>query len=401
MSERILQLGIVGLGRAFTVMLPTFIVDQRVRLVAAADPRPEARQRFASDFGNVYSSIEMLCADPVVEAVYIASPHEMHANHVRIASAAGKHALVEKPMAITLADCRAMIDAARDAGVHLIVGHSHSFNRPIQRTRELIASGSLGALRMMTAINYTDFLYRPRRPEELATERGGGVVFSQAAHQVDVVRLLGGGHIRSVRAATGSWDPARPTEGAYSALLTFENGCFASLVYSGYAHFDSDEFCGWIGEMGRKKDPASYGTARRALQSLPSAEAEAALKNARSYGGRRHDSGAAATSDQGLHQHFGFVLASCERADLRPLPGGVMIYGDASQRLEQLPPPSVPRAEVIDELYGAVVSGKAPVHNGEWALATMEVCLALLESARAGKEVTLRHQVRLRDLTAG
>jgi phthalate 4,5-cis-dihydrodiol dehydrogenase len=46
------------------------------------------------------------------------------------------------------------------------------------------------------------------------------------------------------------WDPARPTEGAYSAFMTFEDGAFASLVYSGYAHFDSDEFCNWTAEMG-------------------------------------------------------------------------------------------------------------------------------------------------------
>ena len=78
-----------------------------------------------------------------------------------------------------------------------------------------------------------------------------------------------------MRALTGAWDPARPTEGAYSALLTFENGAFATLTYSGYAHFDSDEFTGWIGEMGQKKDPAPYGAARQLLAQGD----EPALKN--------------------------------------------------------------------------------------------------------------------------
>ena len=77
--------------------------------------------------------------------------------------------------------------------MHLVVGHSHSFDAPILRTRELIASGAFGAVRMINALNYTDFLYRPRRPEELDTAQGGGAVFNQAAHQVDIVRLLGGG----------------------------------------------------------------------------------------------------------------------------------------------------------------------------------------------------------------
>ena len=96
-----------------------------------------------------------------------------------------------------------------------------------------------------------------------------------------------------------------------------------------------------------------------------------------------------------MHSHFGTLIVSCDKADLRPLPSGVMIYGDAEQRLDPLPPPEVPRAEVIDELYGAIVEGRAPLHSGEWALATMEVCLAILRSAREQKEVALQNQIAL------
>jgi phthalate 4,5-cis-dihydrodiol dehydrogenase len=74
------------------------------------------------------------------------------------------------------------------------------------------------------------------------------------------------------------------------------------------------------------------------------------------------------------------------------LPDGVMIYGDTEARLEPLPKPAVPRAEVIDEVYAAIVEGKAPRHDGRWAMATLEVCLAMLASARSGREVTLEHQ---------
>jgi phthalate 4,5-cis-dihydrodiol dehydrogenase len=306
--------------------------------------------------------------------------------HALLASQHGKHALVEKPMAIALDDCAAMIAAARRAGVHLVVGHSHSFDAPILRTRELIMSGAYGAVRMITALNYTDFLRRPRRAEELDTAQGGGAVFNQAAHQVDIVRLLGAGRVRSVRAATGAWDASRPTEGAYSALLTFENGAFGSLIYSGYGHFDSDEFSGWIGEMGQAK-PAN---ARKLPPHFASAEEEAAFKNARNYGGAAYQPPA----NQDLaHQHFGTIIVSCERADLRPLPNGVAIYADGTARLDPLPLPSVPRAEVIDELYNAVVHSKPPLHDGAWAMATLEVCLAILQSAREGRDVALAHQI--------
>src|SRR5437763_14447631 len=128
-EQRKLRIGVAGLGRAFTVMLPTFVRDPRVTLVAAADPRTEARQRFAADFSaKTYESVEQLCADPAVEIVYVATPHQHHALHTALAAQNGKHVLVEKPMALTLEDCAAMIDATKRAGVHLIIGHSHSFD---------------------------------------------------------------------------------------------------------------------------------------------------------------------------------------------------------------------------------------------------------------------------------
>jgi phthalate 4,5-cis-dihydrodiol dehydrogenase len=362
-------------------------------LVAAAEPRAAARALFQREFGRAHESADALCADPAVEAIYVASPHQMHAAHVRLATQTGKHVLVEKPMAITLSECQAMIAAATAAGVHLIVGHSHSFDAPIRRLREIIDSGAVGAVQMIHALNYTDFLYRPRRPEELVTAEGGGVIFSQGAHQIDTVRLIGGGRVKTVTARTGAWDPARPTEGAYSALLQFEDGAFATATYSGYGHFDSDELTGWIGELGQAKDPSRYGAARKVLVAASDDVAEATLKNARNFGGPDYVRALPAPSQQ--HQHFGFLMASCDRADLRPLPWGVMIYGEDSARLDPLPPPGVPRSEVIDELYDAVTHGRPPLHNGAWAMATLEVCLAIIDSARSGMPISLRHQVGL------
>jgi phthalate 4,5-cis-dihydrodiol dehydrogenase len=131
--------------------------------------------------------------------------------------------------------------------------------------------------------------------------------------------------------------------------------------------------------MGQKKDPEAFGSARKRL-----AGNEIELKNVRNYGGKEYRAATGAN-----HQHFGLFVVSCEKADLRPTPAGVMIYADAEQRTEKLAPPQVPRSEVIDELYGAVMQGRAPLHGGEWAMATLQVCLAMLESARAGREVFL------------
>ena len=388
MSDAPIRLGVAGLGRAFTLMLPTFLADTRVRLVAASDPRAAAREQFTRDFAApAYDSIEALVRNDEVEAVYIASPHQFHAEHTRLAATHGKHVLLEKPMALSLDECDAMIRQCRDAGVHLIVGHCHSFDAPYLQARALVQAGTLGRVRMIHALNYTDFLYRPRRPEELRTEEGGGVVFSQAAHQVDVVRLLAGSEVVRVRAVTGAWDATRNTEGAYSVLLWFADGAFASLTYNGYGHFDSDEWCGWTGEMGHAKDPAEHGAARRRLQQIGSPEEEARLKNEGTYGGPAYKPPSPAAA--AWYQHFGPVVVSCEQGDLRPLPDGVQVYGHERKWHEPLPRPPVPRAEVIAELHAALREGVAPLHDGPWARATLQVCLAILESARQGRDVEL------------
>lgn len=390
-----LRIGVAGLGRAFSLMLPTFLADARVDLVAACDPREAARAQFARDFNApVFDDIGPLAAHPAVDVVYIASPHQFHAAHTRVVAAAGKHVLVEKPMALTLDECDQMVEACAAAGVQLIVGHCHSFDTPYLRARQLIETGRLGAVRMVQALNYTDFLYRPRRPEELQTEAGGGVVFSQAAHQVDVVRLLAGSRATRVRSALGRWDESRPTEGAYAAMLWFEDGTFATLAYSGYGHFDSDEWCGGIGEMGSPKSAQDHGRARRRLAAIGSADDEARLKAAGTYGGPSYQPPAPG-APAAAHQHFGPVIVSCEHGDLRPLPDALWVYGDTERERLPLDAPAVPRFEVIDELLDAVQRGVAPIHDGAWARATLEICLALLQSAREQRDVPLLRQVGL------
>lgn len=387
-----IRLGVLGLGRAFTLMVPTFTGDQRVKLVAAFDPREGARAAFAQTFGGIaHASVEAVCADPAVEWVYVATPHQMHVEHVVMAARHGKHVLVEKPLALRLEDCTLMIEACEAAGTQLIVGHSHSFNAPVLLARRLITSGRWGAVKLVHAMQYTDFLYRPRRPEELDTAQGGGVAYSQAAHQMDIIRLLAGGEVRSVRAYTGRWDPARPTEGAYTALLTFANGAVANATYNGYGYYDSDVLMDGVGEMGRPKSPDSHRQTRARLRAVTDEAAEAALKAERNFGGSQYSPPAADAPD--ACQQFGPILVSCERGDLRLTPRGVMLYDDDGQHFEQALIPTVPRAEVIDELWAVGRNNQCPLHGGRWSRATVEVCLALLESAREGADIILRHQI--------
>lgn len=381
------RLGIAGLGRAFMLMIPTFDADARVKLTAAAAPREESRIAFEKEYGGAsYATVEDLCADPTVEAIYIATPHQMHVDHVLAAARAGKHILVEKPLAISMEDADNMISAVREAGVHMIVGPSHSFDPPVELAAQLIESGKFGQLRMIQALNYTDFLYRPRRPEELRTEEGGGVLFSQAIHQIDIVRRLAGGMAESIYAMTGAWDPKRPTEGAFTALMTFEGGSIANLTYSGYAHFDSDVWMNDVGELGQRKLAGAYGGARRALMVL-NPEDETRLKTTRTFGSGK-------TIEAEHNEHFGPIIAICDRADLKLTPDGVEVFGDTERSFVEAKFGPAPRKTVINALVTAVRDDVPPVQTGEWGLASLEVCHAILQSASTGQAVGLRRQCK-------
>ena len=386
-ADKPIGLGIAGLGMAGAVMVQAVANHPDFRLVAAADPQAGPRAAFAWDYkADIHTDIRELCDNRAVEAIYIATPHQFHAAHASLAAAAGKHIILEKPMALTLADCDAIVAAVEKAGVHLVIGHTHAFDPAIRTMRALIASGELGRLGMIASWNYTNYLYRPRRPEELDTARGGGVLFNQVPHQIDVVRLLGGGLVRSVRAHAGGLDPARPTEGHAMAFLAFQDGAAASLVYGGYDFFDSDELHGWISERGGVKQPA-HGEARRALAASTRDEAELRTANF-AYG--------AAQRGEPPHQpHFGITVATCARGELRGSIDGVLVYGEDGRHEIAIPqgPRFSGRGTVLDDLAAAIRTGQKPLHDGRWGKATLEVVLAIQASAREGREITLNHQV--------
>ena len=397
----VLRLGVAGLGLASTFMLPHLATHPKIKLAAAADLRQEALELFASEFqAETFQSVEALCASPNVDAVYVCTPNYLHAEHVIIAAEHRKHVVVEKPMALTIEECEAMNAAAERNGVQLLCGHTHSFDAPIRKMRELVRGGAFGRLTMLHTWNYTDLLYRPRAPWELDTRQGGGVVFIQGPHQVEIVRAIGGGLVRSVRAMTGVWDETRPTEGSYVAYLELADGTPATMVYSGYGHFDSAELHYWIGERGQRRDPETNFQTRASYRARAAAGApdqEASIRDAVRFGGTRDRRGVLAASHQAeKHQpFFGITLVSCERADLRQSPDGLFVYGDEGKYEIDLAGEASEQEAFVDELYDAVVLGRAPVHSGEWALATTEVCLAMLQSARERKEVALRHQAAL------
>jgi phthalate 4,5-cis-dihydrodiol dehydrogenase len=389
-SDSTIRIGVIGLGMAGAAMIPAIEAHPDFVLAGAADLNPELRARFALDHScNINASAAELIRREDIDAVYIATPHQLHREHVVLAAEHGKHAVVEKPMALSLDDCDEMIAASSARGTTLVVGHTHSFDPAIRAMSELIASGEVGRLSMIAMWNYTDFIYRPRRPEELDTSRGGGILFNQIPHQVDIARLLARSEVRRVRAMADILDPRRPTEGSCMAMLSFADGAAASLVYSGYDRFDSDELHGWIGESGQPKS-ANHGSTRRALATMQTSGDEALARSQRyGYGGdRKWDP----QPGQRWHQpHFGTLIVSCTKADLRQSADGILIYSAEGMREIEVPSTNhrPGRSDVLDELYGAMVKGIQPVHDGRFARGTLEVCLAIQESSKRRNEVAL------------
>jgi phthalate 4,5-cis-dihydrodiol dehydrogenase len=383
-------MGLIGVGVGARQLLPALNHHPSVRFTAAADIRPAALDQLRADFGvETFSSAEALCSSASVDAVWVASPNHLHAAHAIVAAERGKHVIVSKPMAVTLAEADAMCDAAARHGTLLLAGHTQSMAPTIRRMADMVRAHELGPLGMIHTWHFTDWMYRPRLPDELDTARGGGPVFRQASHQVDIVRTIGGRRLHKVYAATLELDAARGVPGAYTVYLEFDDGTPATIVYSGYGHFDMSAYL----------RGADSGVPRTTGSLV--GEGEAQRKEALRYGaGSPAIGGTASTAVQGAAAggttsnslgHFGLTLVSCAQGDIRESADGLVVYTRDARQAIPVPDEARGAAE-LTELYAAAHAGQPVVHDGAWGLATLEACLAIHESSRTRQEVLLRRQ---------
>jgi phthalate 4,5-cis-dihydrodiol dehydrogenase len=382
-----LRVGIAGLGIASRQVFPAFKQVPNVQLTAVADVRPEALEEFRRRADvQTFNSVQAMCESDAVDAIWIATPNPLHAEHTIVAAQNGKHVVCEKPMATSLQECEAMIDVVEQNHVQYVQGHSKAYDPPVRRIREIVSSGALGQLIQINTWMYKGWLLRPRLASEVDTDLGGGVCFRQGPHHADIVRCIGGGMVRSVRSITGRWNPHFDTEGNYTAFLEFENGAAATMVFNGYGYFDITELTWGITEGGGlKSDPDPRGEhVRRAgpiaaeeKYSLPSYRVEQFEEQA-----ERHK----------FQPIYGLTVVSCERGDIRQSPDGLYLYTDEGKS-EISCDTSGGHANELQELYNAVTQGRQAFPDGRWGMANLELCIALMESSKAGREVKLSHQV--------
>ncbi len=390
-----LRLGIAGAGIAALQVLPHLKeIEDQIELTALADIRRDNMDYFAQSLGRslaCFEDVEALCAQGPVDAVWVASPNRLHAEHVIAAARHGKHVICEKPMAVTLEQCLAMVQAVEAAGVKYVQGHSKVYDAPVRAMGQLIRSGELGRVIHLHTWNFNDWLIRALMPEEVRTDLGAGPVFRQGPHQVDTIRYLGGGRVRSVRAQAGRHEPHFPDcEGNYTAFLEFEDGTPATLIFDGYGYFDSVELTWGVGEAGKPaKNPDS-----RIPKARPPGPVSAQEKYAQVRGGNPYGYGTGGGWDMDAPQQqpfFGLTVVSCERGVIRQSPDGLYVY-DAGGRRELPCPPPLGRAAELRELYEAVTQNRPTLLDVRWGMASAEVVMGILESSRNRAEVRMQHQ---------
>lgn len=402
-SESPLRVGIAGLGFGSTEFLPVLERMPQIELVAGADLRPHALEAFRGRYGGrTYESVDELCSDPEVEAVWIATPNQFHAEHSIMAAHHGKHIVVRKPLALTMEDCERVLQAAEKSGVKVLAGGQTQGTNPlVQEMRRIVTSRELGKLCAINIWAYTGWMLSPRMPQEVDETLGGGIVWRQAPHQIEAVRWLAGGLVRSVRAMTGRWRPERPhATGYYTAFLEFEDGTPVTMVYGAYGYFDSVELVSW----GEDRGIEDRTRRRRAL--LGGEMDEAKGKEATRFGGLVEgepripwEAGtgiyAGGSPRAWLPGNQGVFIVTCENGDIRMSPEGLWIYDDEGRREVPLlrggPGMAFLTSEPM-ELFDAVRHNKPMLHDGRWGMATAEVQWAIIESGRQRKEILLTHQ---------
>ena len=231
---------IVSTGRhPDTKMAPAINAAASSTLAAVVSRDPGRAQAFAAKHGAAaaYDDVDAMLADPAVDIVYVASPNMLHSEHTLKAAAAGKHVLVEKPMAIAIEDCQAMIDACASANVKLGVGFHLRMHPGHQRMRAMVAAGELGQIALTTA-NWGRGTRGQTKPPPRAELQawwnnpamvGAGAFMATGVHCADIMRYVLGREVTEVAALTDATHES-PLEELLVMSVRFDDGSLGTVM---------------------------------------------------------------------------------------------------------------------------------------------------------------------------
>ena len=250
MADMKFGLCVIGCGafaRTFATRIQGELADINLYFASRDGDKAAA---FAAEYRGAgsFGSYETAVADARVDAVYICTPHHLHLEHARLAARAGKHILLEKPLARIPAEAQTIVDIAARAGVTLMVAENYRFMPPVQAAKELVDGGAVGALRLVQL--QEDFPFRPTGWRNDAAQNGGGVLIDGGIHKASLLAYLAGDPSEVYAAEVPSAQTGMAAEDGVFAMLRFQDGLVGVINHTWSAGPHSDR--PWVTVSGSK-----------------------------------------------------------------------------------------------------------------------------------------------------
>lgn len=248
--------GLVGTGAIANKRVgPALIHAQNSSLVAVCDVRRDAAESLAEKLGvgTVHTQLDDLLEDNQIDAVYLATPIFLHASQALQVLDAGKHVLVEKPMALSVAEAEQMVNKAREKGKTLATAYYRRFYPKIERLKTLINEGTLGDIVSVVSTYHTWYDPGEGAPGSWRTQKaqaGGGVIWDMGSHRFDLlIDLLG--MPTQVWAVTETLAHDYQVEDTASVYLKMGNGaqCVSTWQWSSRTWVDHLSIIGTKGKV--------------------------------------------------------------------------------------------------------------------------------------------------------
>jgi predicted dehydrogenase len=236
MKKEKLRIGLYGYGKVAQIHAKAIKGSLSAELVSVCGRNRERRDAFAAQWGIASRNTpDEMAHNDRVDAVIVSTPHPQHCEAALACFASGLHVLVEKPMALTAAQCDEMIAAAKKAGKVLSVISQRRWFPACRRIKNAIDEGKIGrpVLAQLTILGWRDKAYYDSDPwrGKWATE-GGGILINQAPHQIDLLHWFMGPHAE----IQGFWDnfnhPYIEVEDSAAAAIRFKSGGIGSVLVS-------------------------------------------------------------------------------------------------------------------------------------------------------------------------
>ncbi len=247
MSERRARWGLLSTARINERLIPAIRNSPRSELAAVASRRPETAEQFAREHAipRAHGSYEALLADPAVDVIYLPLPNNLHVEWTVKCAEAGKHVLVEKPIALTPAEVERMAAAAQANGVIVQEAAMMRFHPQTQYLRDLVASQAIGAVRLLRGV----FTFTLEREEDIRWNpaMGGGSLWDLGSYCVSFARTVLGEEPEEVFAMQIS--SASGIDLSLSAQMRFPSGALAHFLssFAAFPHVEAD----LLGSAGR------------------------------------------------------------------------------------------------------------------------------------------------------